>query len=162
MRGNMAQKRYMNSGYVDGNTVRKINPQWEMPQEEIRRPYLVEEPEQKRRRKVKVGHGIDFISMLLLVGAIAVTLYVCIEYLQVQADIVQLNKAISSLSNQITETGKENDALEALLSTAECDLEYIYRIAVGTLGMVYPNENEVIYYDDNDSGYFRQYQDIPE
>lgn len=158
----MAQKRYTNSEYMDGNTVRKLNPQWEVPQEEVRRPYRVEEPETGRRRKVKVGRGIDFISMLLLVSAIVVTLYVCIEYLQVQADIVQLNKAISSLNNQITEIGKENDALEALLSAAECDLEYIYRIAVGTLGMVYPNHNKIIYYDDNDAGYFRQYQDIPE
>lgn len=158
----MAQKRYTNSEYIDGNTVRKLNPQWESLQEEVRRPYRVEEPEAERRRKVKVGHGIDFISMLLLVGAIAVTLYVCIEYLQVQADIVQLNKSISSLNNQITELGKENDALEALLTTTECDLEYVYRVAVGLLGMVYPNHNEVIYYDDNDAGYFRQYQDIPE
>jgi len=35
-------------------------------------------------------------------------------------------------------------------------------MAVGVLGMVYPNNNEVIYYNNESEGYFRQYQDIPE
>ncbi|MGN0506008.1 MAG: septum formation initiator family protein [Lachnospiraceae bacterium] len=158
----MGQRRYENSDYVYGSAAKQLKPQWEMPQEEINQPYLVESPETESRHKPKVGHGIDLISMILLVTAIVATLYVCIEYLQVQSDIVQLDKAINSLSTKITALDKENDALEAVLKTAECDLEYIYQIAVGTLGMVYPNHNEVIYYENNDTGYFRQYQDIPE
>lgn len=156
----METRRYANSEYISGTAARQLAPQWETPQEEIRRPYLVEEPE--TRRKPKVGHGIDFISLLLLVTAIIATVYVCIEYLQVQSDIVQLNKAVSSLSNQISALDKENDALEAVLTTADCDLEYIYQMAVGVLGMVYPNNNEVVYYENGATGYYRQYQDIPE
>ena len=158
----MEQRRYENSNYVYGNTARKLNPRRQIPQEEINQPYLVEQPETEKRHAPKVGHGIDLISMLLLVTAMITTLYICIEYLQVQSDIVQLNKAISSLNSRITALDKENDALEAVLKTAECDLEYIYQIAVGTLGMVYPNHNEIIYYENNENGYFRQYQDIPE
>ena len=40
---------------------------------------------------------------------------------------------------------KENDAWEASLESQMLDLEYVYEIAVGTLGMVYPNHNEIIY-----------------
>ena len=77
-------------------------------------------------------------------------------------DIVQLNKAIVTLENQIDGIEKENNALEADLETEMYDLEYVYDIAVGVLGMVYPNNNEVIYYNNESEGYFRQYQDIPE
>lgn len=49
-----------------------------------------------------------------------------------------------------------------MLTTADCDLEYIYQMAVGVLGMVYPNNNEVVYYENGATGYYRQYQDIPE
>ena len=57
---------------------------------------------------------------------------------------------------------KENNALEAVLENEKYDLETVYQMAVGVLGMVYPNNNEVIYYNNESEGYFRQYQDIPE
>lgn len=158
----MGKRKEYHSAYVHGSTVRKLNPQYQSPQEWTSRPYLLEEPEQENRRQPKVGHGIDMLSLLFLIAAIILTLYVCIEYLQVQADIVQWNKSINALDTRITALDKENDALEAVLKTAECDLEYIYQIAVGTLGMVYPNQNEVIYYENPETGYFRQYYDIPQ
>ncbi len=152
------RRRYSTMGYENGSAVRKLQPQWE--QEEIRRPRKVELPEDQP--KVKIKQNIDLISMLFLMGAIAVTLLMCVNYLKVQSDVVQLNKSISGLEKQITGLEKENDALAAVLENEKYDLETVYQMAVGVLGMVYPNNNEVIYYDNEPVGYFRQYQDIPE
>jgi len=152
------KRRYNNIGYEYGSAVRQLQPQWE--QEEVRRPRKVEQPEVQP--KVKIGQGIDLISALFLISAIVATLFVCVNYLKVQSDVVQLNKSISALEKQITNTEKENDALSAVLENEKYDLETVYQMAVGVLGMVYPNNNEVIYYNNEDTGYFRQYQDIPE
>lgn len=162
----MEKKYYTNGEYVTGSAARQLQPVWEMPEQQERAPERIERSreqiEPRQRRKPKVGHGIDFISMVLLVSAMIATLFVCIEYLQVQSDIVQLNKAVNATENQISAANKENNALEAVINAAASDLEYIYQVAVGTLGMVYPNNNEVVYYEQNEEGYFRQYQDIPQ
>ena len=154
----MEERKRYTMNYEYGSAVRKIEPQWE--QEEVRRPRKVEQPEVQP--KVKIGQGIDLISALFLMCAIVATLFVCVNYLKVQSDVVQLNKSISGLEKQITGLEKENDALAAVLENEKYDLETVYQMAVGVLGMVYPNNNEVIYYDNNSEGYFRQYQDIPE
>lgn len=155
----MGQKKYRyTSEYMTGSAARKLQPQWE--EREVSKPRVVEQPEIKR--KPRVGHGIDAISMLLLMIAIVATLVLCVNYLKVQSDVIQLNKSVSSLESKITSVKKENDALEASLENQIIDLEYVYKIAVGTLGMVYPNNNEIIYYNNESEGYFRQYQDIPE
>ena len=146
------------TGYEYGSAARKLQPQWE--QEEVRRPQRVEQPEVQP--KVRIGQGIDLISALFLMAAIVATLFVCVNYLKVQSDVVQLNKSISKLEKQITNLEKENDALSAVMENEKYDLETVYQMAVGVLGMVYPNNNEVIYYNNQETGYFRQYQDIPE
>jgi len=154
----MEQRTRYNTSYENGSAVRNIQTQWE--QEEIRRPYRVEKPEAEP--KVKIGQGIDLLSALLLISAIVATLFVCINYLKVQSDVVQLNKSITTLEKEITGLEKENNALEAVLENEKYDLETVYQMAVGVLGMVYPNNNEVIYYNNESEGYYRQYQDIPE
>jgi len=151
------RRRYM-TGYEYGSAARQL----ELPleQEEVRRPRRVEQ--QEVQPKVKAIQSIDLISVLFLMAAITATLLVCVNYLKVQSDVVQLNKSISALEKQITNYDKENYALEAVLESEMYDLETVYQIAVGVLGMVYPNNNEVIYYNNESEGYYRQYQDIPE
>ena len=158
----MEQKKYRySSEYVTGSAARKLQPQWEQ-NEVVRSPRTRRVEKQEIEKKPRVGHGIDAISMLLLTVAIVTTLILCVNYLRVQSEVLQLNKSVSALENKITSAKKENDALEASLENQMIDLEYVYEIAVGTLGMVYPNNNEVIYYNNDSEGYFRQYQDIPE
>ena len=155
----MEQRKYQYmAGYENGSAVRKLEPQWE--QEEVKQPRRVEQPD--ATPKVKIGQGIDLISALLLMGAIIATLFVCVDYLKIQSDVVQLNKSISSLEREITGLEKENNALASALENERYDLETVYQMAVGVLGMVYPNNNEVILYNNESEGYYRQYQDIPE
>ena len=158
----MEQRKYgYSSGYTMGSTARKLQPQWEQ-NEAVKPPRTRRVEQQDIEKKPRVGHGIDAVSMLFLTVAIITTLVVCVNYLKVQSEVLQLNKAVSSLESKITSVKKENDALESSLENQKIDLEYVYEIAVGTLGMVYSNNNEIIYYNNESEGYFRQYQDIPE
>ncbi len=157
----MEQRKYQYmADYENGSAVRKLQPQWEPEQEEVRRIRRQEQPQEEPI--VKTGLGIDLLSALLLMSAIAVTLFVCVNYLKVQSDVVQLNKSISALEQQFGGLEKENNALESVLENEQYDLETVYQMAVGVLGMVYPNNNEVLYYNNEVEGYYRQYQDIPE
>ena len=55
----------------------------------------------------------------------------------------------------------ENDSL--LYDIADdINLNEVYRIAVGQLGMVYPNNNQIIEFKSAGDGYVRQYDNIPE
>ena len=155
--------------YVEGNVVRKLAPAPQYDREQIHKEKQEQEQEQQRRqqRKTKslskphVGHGIDFISMLLLVVAIGLTLYVCVGYLQVQADITKTEMEISKLSTELEVLRASNNAFEESLDV-QLDWDYIYQTAIGELGMVYPNKNHVITYEKNEDGYVRYYKDIPE
>ena len=152
----MEERKYTNTiGYENGSAARKLNAY----PERTERPYIVEQPAVEARPKT--GLGVDLVSMLLLVATISATVFMCISYLKLQSDIVQLDKAIAAKEKEITAIAKENDAAQASLDNEIVDLEYIYQVAVGVLGMVYPNDNEVVYYDYEETGYYRQYQDIP-
>lgn len=145
----------------NGNAVYKAEPQRiERPSRHHIKPYV---PDKDVEAKVKprVGRGIDFFSMLFLATAIAATLFCCIVYLQTQADIVQLKKEIGKLEMDLEEASVENEGFALSLEASAPDLDFIYNTAVGSLGMVYPNNNEVIFYSSDDEGYYRQYGDIP-
>lgn len=153
------EKDYRRMYYVDGTAARQLQvvPEQEREQETRRTPQIEKRP----AKMPKVSHGIDFISMTLLAAAMAITLYLCYNYLQVQGNIVQLERDILLLSQEADTITAENAALEERLNSA-VDWETVYRKAVGELGMVYPNKNEVITYRSTESGHVIQYQDIPE
>lgn len=150
---------YSKEYFVDGTAVRKLQvlPDYEREQEQTLRPRVEERPV----KAPKVTHGIDFVSMVLLAAAMAITLYLCYNYLQVQGNIVQLERDIAVLSGDVDTITAENAALEDSLNRT-IDWEKVYATAVGKLGMVYPNNSEVITYKPTENGYVIQYKDIPE
>lgn len=155
----MDAKRMNRMYYVEGSAARQLAP----VQEPIRREERQQETQQEKR-KVKapgLSHGINFLSMTLFAVAMAITLYLCYDYLKVQGNIVQLERDIVNLEADVNAKVLENDALEASLGTT-LDLEEVFMTAVGELGMVYPNKNEVISYTANEDGHVIQYRDIPE
>lgn len=152
-------KYYRNAYMVDGTAARQLQvvPDYEREQEQVARPKVTESP----RRAPKVSHGIDFISMSLLVAAMAITLYLCYNYLQVQGNIVQLKRDVAVLDQELNILLDENAALEEGLN-GQIDWDVVYRTAVSEFGMVYPNNNEVVTYQSTKNGHVIQYKDIPE
>lgn len=154
------KQRYQYNNYsVEGNTARSLTvvPGYGEEEEHIRAP----RPVRRVRKKPKAKVGLDLFAMLFLTAAIIVTVYTCIEYLQVQSQVSSMNKNIASLEDNLLKLKNENDAARTALNTS-LDLNYIYKVATEELGMVYPKDNQVITYKSNLSDYVRQYEDIPE
>ena len=163
------KRRYNNTSYISGSTARKLNivperdyDNYERPQP--RNPELerVNRPQVKPRSKKhpNVGRGIDFVSMLILTIAMLVTLFACFEYLKAEHQSRQLAKQLISLEAELNTLTDKNDNMEIAINKP-VDLNEVYRIAVGELGMVHPNKNTIIEYESNEVGYTRQYEDIP-
>ena len=74
---------------------------------------------------------------------------------------MQLERDVTALEQELDTVLAENAALEDGLN-GQVDWEQVYLTAVGELGMVYPNKNEVITNESEEKGYVIQYQDIPE
>ena len=162
------KKKYQsnNTMYVSGSAARKLSVAPERKRREyderfIEVPSRKQQPKNKPSHKPEVSRGIDFVSMMVLMVAIVATLAVCVEYLEVQSGIIQLEKEIVRLEDDLSTLKDTNDAMRNSLA-ASLDLNEIYNVAVGELGMVFPNKNQVITYENNDVGYVRQYGDIPE
>ena len=146
------------TSYVDGNTVRKLNAAPERRREE--RIYEVPEPRRQKHKKTVAFSGINLASLMVLSVATVISVFVCVEYLQLQMKVSSMEKSIVTMEKNLIALTNENDAAYASIDT-QIDLDYIYQVAVGELGMVYPNKNEIITYQSNDDGYVRQYEDIP-
>ena len=68
---------------------------------------------------------------------------------------------ITRLQAEVEVLRDDNNAYEARINSS-VDLEYIRDFAINQLGMIYPTEGQVVYYNLTESDYVRQYQDIPE
>jgi len=155
------KRRYYNHNLysIEGNAARKLHavPDYQ----ETSFPSRREEIRREIRRKHKLNTGMDIVSMIILTFAIAITVYTCLEYLSVQSNITQMNKEIVRLESELMKLQNENASALSEIDTS-LDLDYIYEVATGELGMVYPDKNQVIAYESTISNYVRQYKDIPE
>lgn len=147
-----------NNYYTDGNAAKKLH---ELPRyNEEERVQVLNTPSKRKKTRVAPKPAIDFFSIIILSAAIALTLFTCVEYLRVQSGIVQMHNDIAKLESELTKLQNKNNAAQALIDTS-LDLNYIYQYATTKLGMVYPNENQVITYDSTLGSYVRQYDSIP-
>ena len=154
--------------YVHGNTVRKLAP----AEEPVRHPKKEPHREPQRRRRTHVNCNtlrrnqekalqVDLPYVILLVVASCFTLYICVNYLHIQADISARMNNIKALEREIETLKSENDAAETRINTS-VDLEHVYRVATEELGMVYAGKDQVILYNKTESEYVRQNEDIPQ
>lgn len=153
------KNQYRRDYYTDGTAARKLQvvPDIQREEESVVQPRVI----RRTTPTPKVSHGIDFISLILLLGAMAIALYICYDYLNVQGNVVQLKRDIVNLESQYDALASSNIALEESLNT-QPDWDRVYKIAIRDLGMVYPNKNEVVSYASEEKGYVIQYRNIPE
>ena len=69
-------------------------------------------------------------------------------------------RSIQAQEEMLEALKRENDALQTSINT-DIDLDHIYEVATGELGMVYANRGQVVRYKKTESEYVRQYEDIP-
>ena len=140
--------------YVDGSTARQLD---------VRRA-IEEEPRKKisneTRKNRERAHHMNFGYVVFLALAMMVAGYVLIGYIQLQAETTAKVEKIASLEKELNNLKLSNDDELARINS-NVNLDEIKRIAIGELGMVYAQEGQIVYYNNEGSDYVRQFGDIP-
>lgn len=165
------------NSYLDGSTARQLyalpdyeeDEEYYPPQQPVRERREERQGERRRRSeprpeprvRVRKVRNIDFKHMLVIIMAISALVFSSYRYLEAQSELTQINKEINAMENSISSLQDKNDAVRSALSIPY-DPDYIFAAAVSRLGMVYPDKNRVLEYERSESGYVRQYGEIPE
>lgn len=145
------------STYQYGNTVKQLQvvPK-QYDESELGRPKLSNHTRKNRDKALYMNFGY----VMFLAVAVVVTLFACISYLQLQAQMTEKVKSISSLKKEVADLRSDNDETYNRISTS-VDLDYIKKVALEEMGMVYASKDQVVLYNNEESDYVRQYSDIP-
>ena len=153
--------------YIDGNTVRKLEPAYNVevplqePEREVHRESEKKPLSQRALRNQERALRMSAPYMMMLVMATIALLAICVVYLNLQSSITTRIYNIEQYEAQLAEVQAGNKSLEAKIND-HLDLEYIYQVATEELGMIHPAKDQVIRYERTESEYVRQYENIPE
>lgn len=157
-----AYGRSVGSVYVDGNTVRTIQPRLD---EKDDLPVRSRKRKSVKKASAKANTGLEtHVSpayYMFVVLAILITAAVCIWYVDIRSKITTSQRQVSRLESQLNELKLSNDEeYERIMGSV--DLEEIKRIAMTELGMKYPDQSQVVNISGESDDYVRQYGKIPE
>lgn len=141
--------RRQTGSYVYGNTAQKPDVQREMERQPRR---VLSNTTRKNRDKAR-HMSLGYVAFLVL--ALCVAGYVLIHYLQLQADITTMTERIAKQEQELNNLRVSNDE-ELSRITSSVDLEEVKRVAIGILGMVYPEEGQIIPYSNEGQDYVRK------
>ncbi len=143
-----------NYTYVEGTAVRSV----EVPARE--------EPEQKREVSRETQENreralqMNMAYVIFLTAAAVITVFMCVNFLQLRAKGTLLQEEVTSLVAELDEAvlGNDSDYNRVMNSV---DLEYVRDVAENELGMVRAGSGQIVTYEVEDGDYVRQYTDIP-
>lgn len=143
-----------NSFYIDGNTVRTVEPRFGEKKGKVR-DFEPERREALLIPQISIGYYLFFFA------ALALTAFVCIGYVRIHSNITESKKRVASLESTLNQLRISNDE-EYERIQGEVDMEEIKRIAMTELNMKYPDESQVVRIHMENDDYVRQYGKIPE
>ena len=143
--------------YIDGNTARRLNVQPEPQKKKKKQQVRQQKPEIRHEKRVS---AFDLRYTLFLIVSVGITLGTCFMYMRSNSELTRTEQSVAALQSQLQDIQEQNNFLKESLNTT-IDLEEVYQIATKRLGMVYANEEQVIYYNSSNSDYVRQYESIP-
>ncbi|MFQ9153480.1 MAG: hypothetical protein ACLR6B_20835 [Blautia sp.] len=73
-------------------------------------------------------------------------LFICVNYLKLQAQVTESRKQISRMESSYSDLKLSNDAAYSK-AVSSVDLDTIRDIAINELGMVYANQDQIVTYD---------------
>ncbi|MCR5023299.1 MAG: cell division protein FtsL [Lachnospiraceae bacterium] len=142
-----------NSIYIDGNTVRRIQPRFD---ERERRRERAERESGDTLSAPQVSFGYYAFFFL----ALALCAFVCLGYVRIHSEITASQKRVASLEGTLSQLQTSNDEeYERIMGSV--DMEEIKRIAMTDLHMKYPDESQVVNVSLAGDDYVRQYGAIP-
>ncbi len=144
--------------YVYGNAVPKpaYEPQRRTTESE-RRQHVSRQVKQNRKKAM----GINKAYVVFLSVAAILMLVVCVQYVQLRAELTNRSKTITALQEELANLNEANTTkYNAVMDSV--NLEEVREKAMNDLGMVYANESQVVEYDNPDGDYIKQYEQIPD
>lgn len=152
-----------NAPYVSGSAARKL-----YVVQEPQRAYPEHSPEKKHRKKENPTVRretrmlpVSGISVLILTAATLLTLFICVQYVQLQTEITVRLKHINAMETQLNDLIILNNETDKRIN-CYVDLNYIYQVATEELGMSYAEEEQIALYTNSGAEYVRQYENIPD
>ena len=137
---------------VDGNTVRVQAASPQIRERELRRTQV----EQNRRRAL----SMNLRYVLFLTVAAFLTVFICINFLKLQAETTASQKELTKLEMKLSELKLANDS-EYNRIISSVDLEEVKADAIERLGMPYAVSAEVRTYDSGAGDYVKQFREVP-
>ena len=113
----------------------------------------------KRKRDKAAFMNAPYV---LFLGLSLVAMVACSGmFLKLQSDVTAKTKSLARLESEVAAMTMSNDEEYARIMGA-VDLEKIKQVAMEDLGMTYPDESQVVNFEDSDSDYVRQFGSIPQ
>ena len=138
---------------IEGNTVRTVRPAPQIVEREIRRTQI----EAVRERTL----SMNLRYVLFLTAAAVAVVMICVYFLRLQATSTQLQKRTVSLQTTLKDLKIENDIVYSEI-ISRVDLESVREKAINELGMSYPAQSQIEYYNAASSDYVKQFEEIPD
>lgn len=153
-----AYRRQTYTYYDYGNTVRKPDIVPKRHEETHRSEQKKVSRQIRKNRKNALHMNKGYVVFLSI--AVVIAFVVCLQYLQLQAEITNRSQNITSLQRELAEkkevnTTRFNSALDSV------NLEEVRRKATEELGMVHAEDNQIITYDNPKESDVKRYKDIP-
>ncbi len=159
-----ANKRKTSKGqavYVSGTAAHQL---YEEPvrKKPNKSPKKVNSPKQKPVvKKETTVLPLSIMSVFVLTVAAVLTLVICVQYVQLQTELMVHLKNINKLETELNDLFILNNETDKRINSF-VDLDYIYQVATQELGMRYADKNQIYRYNNSGSEYVRQYKEIPE
>lgn len=148
--------------YVEeGNTVRKVAqplPDRQTREKEIQRERERNRRIQEHRRAVQMRRSKMYT--LYLSALVVLSCGLLVGYVHLQTDITTRMHHISEMEHQITRIKADNSAAQSRIQTT-ANLNVVRNAAVNELGMVAAKNEQIVYYNMEDTDYMKQLKDIP-
>ena len=165
-------RNYQRMTYIEGNAVRRMDAMpddWEKEQKRRRereQRELQERQSARRRRAIArrnqdkaliMNRGyVAFLTMAAIVTCITAGFYI-----KLQSDITIRLENIAALETSVNNLKADNDATSKRLATS-LRMEDVKSQAIDVLGMSYPSEDQIVYYEIDRADFMSQYGEIPE
>lgn len=151
---------YTDNVYVQGNVVREsavpVRPEREYKERRKKR-----NRRQTKKNRAKARQMSRKYVFFLALASVA-TMFVCVHYIQLRAEVTSQLETMASLETQLNQLTVENNAMYNQI-ISDIDLEYVRDVAMNQLGMKYAAEDQIIWYNNHTTNsYVRQYQEVPE
>ena len=162
-----------NTTYIDGNAARELQRETRQRREHLHQQFVRRQEEEqelkKRQRQTRVAVQrnrarslqISPAYVLFLTATVAVMAMVFACYLHLQSVLNQNVQNVASLETEVLNLKNDNDAVQKKISNS-VNIDNIRQRAMDELGMAYPQEDQIEYFEVDNDDYMNQYEEIPE